>query len=40
VKIKGVVVDDQGKLVEHKGGFISTEKIPRTPPDEKKKKKV
>lgn len=34
VKIKGEVVNDPQKLTEHKTGFISHEKIPRTPPDQ------
>lgn len=34
VKIKGEVIDDPTKIVEHKTGFVSHEKIPRTPPDD------
>ena len=33
-KIKGELVFEESKLEEHKVGFISREKINRTPPDD------
>jgi hypothetical protein len=35
VKIKGELVNDENKLKEHGEGFVSREKIARTPPEEK-----
>lgn len=34
VKIKGELVEDETKLKEHGEGFLSREKIARTPPDD------
>lgn len=38
VKIKGALVTEEKQLVEHGEGFVSREKIARTPPEEKKRR--
>ena len=38
VKIKGVLVEDDGKIKEHGEGFAVRERIVRTPPEEAQKR--